>query len=670
MFGLASFTAVAGALFLVTRAPLAEPERLAETTILTDVNGARLASIDSGEDRIPVRITEVPKVVVDAVIAAEDRTFYAHGGLDPVGLVRATIADLRGKPLQGGSTITQQYVKQAYLAPERTVARKLKEAAIAIKVERAYTKDQILERYLNTVYFGRGAYGVQAAARAYFAKDVRDVKLPEAAYLAGLIRAPEAADATIHPEVAAARRDRTLRAMRDAGLITDRQERDARKSRVTAQVLARDKREPQIVGNDKGTGYFVEYVRAELVRRYGKDTTYQGGLRVKTTLDLRLQSQAYDAVYGFLDRVDDPAGALVSVDDGGRVVAMVGGRDFGVSKVNYAVGTAGGGSGRQGGSTFKPFLLAAMLKDGYSVQSTFPAPASIILPRADMGKDYEVRNYELEDFGSSLNLVDATANSVNTVFVQAQEALGRQKVIDMAKSMGITTDLAPIPSLVLGSEEVSVFDMASAFSTFANRGVHLAPRVILEVRRADGTLLEGEHAASTARVLSADQSDVVTYCLRQVVLRGSGQGAKLAAQVAGKTGTTQDFVDAWFVGYTPKLTTAVWMGFPEGNAHTMTNVRGRKVNGGSFPATIFRRFMGKATDDARYRGDFPAVSRFSGKPLPPPSDKKVILVTTTTTTSAPASTSVPASTSTTPTTTVRGASSSTTSPSTTAPAHS
>jgi len=644
LVSLFSFTGVAGALFLVMRTPLPEPDRLPETTVLTDVNGARLASIDSGEDRLPVGLSDVPLVVQQAVIATEDRNFFSHSGLDPVGIARATVADIRGKPLQGGSTITQQYVKQVYLDPRRTLGRKLREAALAVKVERHHPKEEILERYLNTVYLGRGAYGVQAGARAYFGKDVGALGLAEAAYLAGLIRAPVSADASTAPRAAAARRDRSLRLMREAGVITGAQERAARRSPLQAQVLRRDEREPLIVGN--GTGYFVDYVRAELVRRYGKDTAYQGGLRVKTTLDLRVQERAYDAVYGLLDRAgSDPAGALVAVDDEGRVVSMVGGRDFGASKVNYALGRGGGGSGRQAGSTFKPFLLAAALKDGYSVQSAFPAPAQVVLPKADDGKDYEVDNYEEEDFGASLGLVDATANSVNTVFVQAQESLGRQKVVDMAKAMGVRSDVDAIPSLVLGTEEVSVLEMAGAFSTFANRGVFVAPRVILEVRQADGTVLERERPAARSRVLSAAHADVVTHCLRQVVLRGSGRGARVATTpVAGKTGTTQNFGDAWFIGYTPKLTAAVWMGFPDGNEHTMKDVRGRKVTGGSLPASVFRRFISAVTeDDDRYRGEFTAVTRFRGRPLPPPSETKVVLTTsTTTTTTTTTTTAVPA----------------------------
>ncbi|HVM09936.1 MAG TPA: transglycosylase domain-containing protein [Acidimicrobiales bacterium] len=626
--------AVAIGLYRMAQVPLPEPGALAETTVLTDVNGARLASIDSGEDRTPVPLETVPPIVVQAVLASEDRNFYDHGGIDPVGVVRAAMADVRGRPLQGGSTITQQYVKQVYLSSERTLTRKVREAALALKVERRWQKDEILERYLNTVYFGRGAYGVQAASRAYFAKDVGDLTLSQAAYLAGLIRSPNSAspdDPKTRP-VGQRRRDRALSAMREEGWITAAQERAAAAEALDTEVLAREQREPEIVGTDKGTSYFVEYVRAELVRRYGEDTTYQGGLRVKTSLDLNLQAQAYDAVYGFLDRPDsDPAGALVSIDDQGRVLAMVGGRNFTESKVNYAVGREGGGSGRQGGSTFKPFLLAALVKDGYSVQSSFPAPDRVVLPKANEGKDYEVENYEEADYGDSMNLIDATASSVNTVYIQAQESLGRQRVADMAKELGVRKSPVPaVASTVLGTAEVSVLEMASAYSTFAARGVHVEPRVILEVRRADGTVIEPESPPQTQRVLSTDEADVVNHCLRQVVLRGSGVGAKLSSvQVAGKTGTAQNYGDAWFVGYTPKLTTAVWMGFPEGNKRPMLNVRDKKVSGGSFPATIFRRFMEGATKDPKFQAQFPKVSRFKGKALAQPA--KVVLPTTTTT---------------------------------------
>ena len=631
---LLGFTAVAGGLYVLAQVPLPEAAPQAQTTFLTDLHGARLASIDSGENRVPVKLETVPQVVIDAVLATEDRNFFTHSGLDPVGIARATWADVRGRQLQGGSTLTQQYVKQTFLdAKDRTLVRKLREASLAIKVERRFPKAEILERYLNTVYFGRGAYGIQAAARAYFAKDVGDLDVGEAAYLAGLIRSPETADPSRNLEAAIARRDRTLEGMRSTGKITAKQADAAKAVPLDAAVLQRADLEPDVVRPDS-TGYFVEFVRAELVRRYGEEVTYQRGLRVKTTLDLGLQAQAYDAVYKTLDRPDtDPSGALVSIDSEGRVVAMVGGRNFTdagpMSKVNLAVGQAGGGSGRQAGSTFKPFLLAAVVKNGFSVQSTFPGPASIVLPKADDGKDYPVENYEKADFGDSIDLVEATANSVNTTYVQASLALGAQKVVDVAKESGITSDLEPNASLVLGTEEVSVLELASAYSTFANRGVHLEPRTILEVRRGDGSVIEPERPAKSRQVLDREDADVVTHVLRQVVERGSGTNAKFGKPVAGKTGTTQDFGDAWFVGYTPKLTTAVWMGFAEGNTKKMTRVRGVKVNGGSFPARIFRRYMTEVAKDPQYLGEFPSVTKFPGKKLAPP--KNVVLPTTSTT---------------------------------------
>ncbi|HEX2850595.1 MAG TPA: transglycosylase domain-containing protein [Acidimicrobiales bacterium] len=672
LLALLGFTAVAGALYVLGRVPLPKEAPLAQTTLLTDVNGARLASFDAGENRVPVPLSSVPKVVRDAVVATEDRNFYEHGGIDPFGIVRATLADLRGQSLQGGSTITQQYVKNVYVGNERTLWRKLREASLAVQLERRYTKDQILERYLNIVYFGRGAYGVQAASRAYFGKDVDQVNLDEAAYLAGLIRAPELADATRNESVARARRDLTLGRMRRAHLITAAQQEAAKKVPLPTFVKTTD--EPQVALADKGAQYFVEYVRAELVRRYGKDATFEGGLRVKTSLDLGLQAAAYDAVYGVLDRDNDPAGALVAIDGDGRVRAMVGGRDWNTSKVNYAAGTEGGGSGRPAGSTFKPFTLAAIVKDGWSVQSTFPAPARITLPKADSGKDYVVDNFDNEDFSPSLNLIDATANSVNTVYVQAQQAIGSQKVADMAKALGVTAGLHADASLTLGTPSVSVVDMASAYSTFADRGVHVAPRTILEVRRADGTVLDADREPDRTRVLSRDQADVVSYCLQQVVKRGSGTGAAVPGTgVAGKTGTTEDNADAWFVGYTPKLTAAVWMGYPEGNARKLVGVHGvRAVTGGSLPATIFRRFMAAAAKDPQYAGDFGPAPRLGGRTLMPP--KNVVLPTTTTTSTTSTTTAPPAEASTTttaakPTTTTSPPAPSTTAapPSSTAP---
>lgn len=631
LLGLFVGAALGGAAYLLVRVPLPPAEEQAQTTFLVDVNGTRLASLAGDTNRVNVKLGQVPKTLIDAVLATEDKSFFEHRGLDPVAVARATWNDIRGHALQGGSTITQQYVKNVYLGHERTLARKIKEAALAVKVERKFDKKEILERYLNTIYFGRGAYGVQAASRAYFGKDVGDVGLREAAFLAGLIRAPVKADPQKSPEEADRRRDRTLRAMQSAGFVTAAQRRDVERQPVASYVAAKDRAEPTFALADKGTQYFVDDVRRQLVARYGEATVLGGGLRVKTTLDLRMQAAAYDAVYGFLNRPDDPSGALVAIDENGWVRAMVGGRDWATSKVNLAMGTGGGGSGRQPGSTFKPFVLAEAVRQGYSVQSTLPGPPEVVFPKGDLGVDYLVENYENEDYGRAVNLVDATANSVNTVYAQLVDVLGPTKVADLAHQMGVGSDLVTGLSLALGTSEVSVFELASAYTTLANRGERVEPTMIVEVATADGKVLDRAQPVRR-KVLERRHADVVNHVLQQVVLRGSGTGAAIGRPLAGKTGTTQKFVDAWFAGYTPKLTAVVWMGYPEGNAKKMENVRGRAVNGGSFPAAVFKRFM-QAAVKGLDTGAFPAAPNLGGKPLKPSS--KVVLPTTTTSSTLP-----------------------------------
>lgn len=613
--GLAVAIAASGALYVLLSAPLPPPPSLAtlsQTTYMTDAAGRPLATLHAGEDRTVVRLADVPAVLRHAVVAAEDRSFYRHRGLDPLGIVRATIADIRSRRVvQGGSTITQQYVRNAYrtVGRSRSLWRKLKEAVIAVKLERELPKDEILERYLNTIYFGRGAYGVQAASQAFFGKDVRDIGLAEAALLAGLIRSPVSADPAVNPALATARRRQVLRAMEEEGYITAAQRAVAERVPVVgpgAPVIPRRQPGVTVARPEVGTQYFVEQVRRFLVARYGEQAVYGGGLRVRTTLDLELQGAAYRAVYGVLDRPGDPAGALVAVDADGRVRAMVGGRDWSVSQVNLATGRAGGGRGRQAGSAFKPFVLAAAVADGYPVTTRYPAPAEIVLPGADEGRDWRVRNYDGTDYGQ-LDLVEATVQSVNTVYAQLVVQVGPAKVVEMAHAMGITSPLRAVPSIALGTQEVSVLEMAAAYATLANRGVRVEPTLVSEVRDAEGNLVE-RFTPERKRVLAGKQADIVNGVLRQVVERGTGRAAAFGRPVAGKTGTTQDFGDAWFVGYTPRLAAAVWMGYPEGQSRPMRSVHGRAVTGGSFPAIIFRRFMAAATARAAYAGgDFPPL---------------------------------------------------------------
>src|SRR5437588_1338357 len=360
LFGLLGATAVAGVAYVIAQVPLPKEAPLAQTTVLTDASGNQLAVIHGAENRFPVKLTQVPKVMQNAVISAEDRKFFQHSGVDPIGVIRATWADLRHHSrVQGGSSITQQYVKNVYVGRQRTFMRKIKEAVIAVKLERKYSKQEILERYLNTIYFGRGAYGVEAASKTWFGKDVGQLALPEASYLAGLIRGPETADVARNPDGARRERSRVLSAMVQTRAITASQRNEVENIDIANYVAKPSQREATVANASVGTQYFVDYVRRQLVAKYGEDFVMRGGLRVQTTLDPKLQTQAYNAVYGVLwDKKNDPSGALVSLDNQGHVLAMVGGRDWEASKVNLAVGRGGGGAGRQGGSAFKPFVLA------------------------------------------------------------------------------------------------------------------------------------------------------------------------------------------------------------------------------------------------------------------------------------------------------------------------
>jgi len=595
LVGLLVFTALAGAAWVLTQIPLPPEAPQAETTILYDATGGQLATLHGAENRFPVSIDTVPPVMVAAVVAAEDRKFFVHQGIDPLGIARATWADLRRKGVtQGGSTITQQYVKNAYVGTDYTLWRKIREAVISVKIERKFDKNQILERYLNTVYFGRGAYGVQAASKAYFNMDVGQLGLKESAYLTGLIRSPSAGDVLDDPVEAHDLRFIVLSAMVDTKVITAEEANEAEAEAIGEYVVPKPVAESKVTMVGAGAEFYVAYVQRELTKLYPEDQILRGGMRVYTTLDPNAQRQAYDAVYGLLDRPGDPAGALVSMDNQGRVVAMVGGRDWAASQVNLAVGTEGGGSGRQAGSTFKPIVLAEAMRQDISLEATFPGPAKIVLPKADKGEDWPVNNYENASYGR-ISLLTATAQSVNTVYAQLVDTVKPQNVVEMAKKLGVKAALKPDASIALGTAEVSVLDMASVYLTLQTKGMQIEPRVIRKVTQNDSVLVDDR--VKSTRVIEQSVAEKVNYALQQVVEEGSGAAAALPqAQVWGKTGTTDLYGDAWFVGYTRQLTTAVWMGYPAGQSNPLYDVHGvAKVSGGSLPADIFKRFMTKAS---------------------------------------------------------------------------
>lgn len=597
-----------------------------------------VARLSAGENRIVLKYSEIPAQLVDAVLASEDRTFFEHNGIDPTGIARALVQDVisGSDSTQGGSTITQQYVKNVYLSKERTVTRKLKEAALAVKLERKFTKTEILERYLNEVYFGRGAYGVEAAARAYFGTGVSKLRLDQFAYLAGLIRAPELADATKNPEEATRRRATVLDAMVQMGNISKEVADAAGKIPWDGDVIPRPLENSGVFVtasfSSMGGDYIVDWVRKKLLADYGEQAVFGGGLRVYLNIDPLLQRTAYDSITTKLNLPTDPAASLVSLDEKGRVVALVGGTNWADSTTNLALGKDGGGTGRSPGSTFKPVALAAFLDKGYSLDSLFLAPPTLDVK----GLEKPVRNYNDEQFGI-IDVRTATWHSVNTAYVQIAEKAGFKKIPEMAKRLGINSPVKPDALAVIGAAgEVSPIEMATAYSTLANHGNLIQPWVIHRVSPASGDPLFVAPEPVATPAIPATVADTVTDTLKGVLSEGgTGTAAKLKVDASGKTGTTDNYADAWFVGYTCHMTTAVWIGYPAGNV-PMDNVHGIKVTGGTFPAQIWHDYMTFAT-----------ASQAPCPPVVPTPGTQVLnpeLATTTTTTP-------PATTPTTPETT-------------------
>jgi penicillin-binding protein 1A len=586
-----------------------------QSSTLYATDGTPVHTFHAEENRQDVALEQMPVHLRDAVVAIEDERFYRHHGLDLRAVLRAVRANAdAGSVAQGGSTITQQYVKKVLLGDSsKTAERKIREATLAVQLERHYSKDRILELYLNAIYFGNGAYGVEAAAQQYFKKDVGRLTLAEDALLAGLIQRPSANDPFDDPTAALARRDVVLERMRRNHFATD-QEIDAALQeplRLGDPTVPAEERYP--------AAYFVESVKDWILHdtRFGatakerQDLLFGGGLKIQTTVDLADQAAAEAAANAILPNTDGPDVALVSMDPKtGAIRAMVGGRDFfgpgSAAKFNLANPPAG--YGRPAGSSFKPLVLAEALTQGIKPSATYAGPAHISIPNADAGHAWEVGNYsDGEAFGET-NLVEATVHSVNTIFAQLMMDVGPKAAMDKAAELGVRSPLRPDAAAVLGTNEVTPVDMASAYSTFANRGLAVPPVLVTRITRADGTVLYA-HRQTEQRVLSADVADTLTAILQQVVQRGTGTAARLAWPVAGKTGTGNHHQDAWFVGYTAQLTTAVWVGFNKGQIRMEPPRTAISVTGGSYPARIWQRYMSEA---------------MAGQPLvafhPPPAD--------------------------------------------------
>ena len=571
--------------------------QMSESSRIYAADGTLLTVLHAEQNREVVTFEQLPKTLVDGVVSIEDKRFWEHNGVDLQAVLRAAKANAEaGGIAEGGSTITQQYVKNALLDAEQTLNRKLREMSLALELERNFSKELILGLYLNTIYFGHGAYGVQAAAQTYFGVPVTQLSLPGSALLAGLIQSPSATDPFISPDAALARRNVVLEQMLADGRISDSEALAARNAPLGLR--------PEFTEADRfPAAHFVEEVKQFILTdpRFGgterarRDLLFGGGLRIHTTIDRRLQALAERAVAEVLpDPETQPDAALVSMDVAtGKVLAMVGGRDyFGSSpyaKVNLAMG-----SGRQAGSTFKTFVLSTAVEKGVPLAKIYPAPPQIEF-KLDNGDTWVVRNYGGSG-GGQANLLEATTRSYNTVFAQLMMEVTPDAAVSVAHAMGITSPLLPVPAAVLGTENVTVLEMANAYGTLANRGIRVPPIFVSLVTDAGGNVLF-EAPMDRTRAIEEESADQVSYALQQVVKRGTGTGAQIGRPVAGKTGTAEEYRDAWFVGYTPQVVAAVWVGYPQEQLSMVPPTTPLTVTGGSWPADIWRTYMSEATAD-------------------------------------------------------------------------
>ena len=523
------------------------------------------------------RLSELPAYVPQAVIAIEDRRFHHHFGIDPLGMARAMVTNLRaGRIVQGGSTLTQQLAKNLFLKPERTLWRKFQEAVLALWLESRFTKEEILQLYLNRVYFGSGAVGIEQAAKKFFNRSARDLTLGQAAMLAGSLKAPSRYNPLRHPQLARKRARVVLKAMVEEGFITEKEATSALK---TARAVKSASYVP-------ATQYIVDWVLEQLPDLVGE---VKQSIVVETTLDYRIQKAAERTIVrtitaeGRRRRVSQ--GAMVVMDGTGAVKAMVGGRSYKRSQFNRAVHAR-----RQPGSAFKPFVYLTAIEQGYTPDSVEDdSPVRI--------GDYRPENYGRKYYGP-VTLRKALALSLNTVAVKLCVAVGPENVVMTANRLGITSPLKPVASLALGSSEVTLLEMTSAYVPFSNGGKAVVPYIVTRITTRDGRVLYERRGSGLGQVISEEDLGAMNDMMRAVITSGTGRRARLKGHEAGgKTGTSQDYRDAWFIGYTAQYTAGVWFGNDD-NSPT------RRVTGGSLPAQVWKSVMTEA-----HRG-------LSGLPLP------------------------------------------------------
>ena len=556
--------------------------RPAVSSQVFDSQGKLITTLHSDQNRLPIDINKVPKNLQNAFIAAEDNRFYDHIGVDPIGILRAVVTNLTNRGIaQGGSTITQQLAKNAFLSQDQTLKRKIQEAILALELERKYSKKEILEMYMNQIYFGRGAYGIQTAAHTYFGKDVGDLTLAECAMIAGLPKSPNYYSSSVNE--ATARKNVVVGQMEKYGYITPSQAEEAKKSSL-------DIKQKSTSNTPDETAYFIDYVTQEIAQKYGDDALYKDGLKIYTTLDTDKQHAAVQAMRHLPEtHTDDqgltqPQGAIISIDPKtGHILAMVGGRgQDSFNRASMAV--------RQPGSAFKPFVYMTAMEHDMT-------PDTIMEDKKVEYGGWSPHNAD-NSYQGRMPLWKALALSVNTVAVQLADKVGPSNVIANAKKLGITTlveDGSPnddnLASAALGglTKGVTPLEMAAAYGAFANKGVYIKPIAIVKILDRNGNVLEDNSSdVQKTQVMSEKTAYEMTSMLEGVIARGTGTAASIGRPAAGKTGTTDDNHDAWFIGYTPDIVTAVWVGDDTGSQSL------GEIYGGTVPAQIWHDYMASA----------------------------------------------------------------------------
>jgi penicillin-binding protein 1A len=554
-----------------------EAHGAARASIIVSSDGTRLGLLGASGVRQPVSLRRVSPAMRKAIVDIEDSRFYSTNGIDYIGIVRALKSNVSAGGIeQGGSTIEQQLIRNLYLTPQQSISRKIREGCLAVQLDKQWSKDRILATYLNDIYFGQQAYGIEAAAHTYFGVHAKDLTLEQAALLAGLPQAPSAYDPLNKPDAAKARRAEVLRAMLDAGDITR-----GRYRRALHAGLGLD---PQQTPGLAGESYLTDYITNQLVNEYGAERVRRGGLRIFTTLDAKLQTQATKSIIGTLGRKGDPAGSVVSIDPKtGQIQAMAIAQKG--KRISYDLPVNGH---RQAGSTFKMFVLTKAVERKINPYATKYLSAPFLESDGTRIQTYE------HTYSGRIPLTQATLLSDNTVYARLTLDVGPKPVADLAHSMGIQSTLKPVPTIGLGVNAVSPLDLATAYATLADGGVWHDPSILTKVVFPDGHA-ENASKPKGKQIVDPKVAAAVTKVLEANVNSGTGTAAALAGRpAAGKTGTTDSFADAWFAGWVPQLTTVTWVGYPT-SERPMRNVHGiAGVTGGTLPAEIWHTYMTSA----------------------------------------------------------------------------